>query len=57
MPDIPAFQMGQERQASHSKLHAPRNTTVEGVFKGGKLETMKVVPESRAKDVEVMAAQ
>jgi alpha-L-fucosidase 2 len=33
------------------KLHAPYNTTVEGVFKAGKLEPLKVTPESRAKDV------
>ena len=33
------------------KLHAPLNTTVEGVFKAGKLEQLKVTPESRAKDV------
>lgn len=39
------------------KLHAPRNTTVEGMFKAGKLERLKVTPESRASDVEVIAAQ
>jgi hypothetical protein len=33
------------------KLHAPYNTTVEGVFKAGKLEKLTVTPESRAKDV------
>jgi alpha-L-fucosidase 2 len=33
------------------KLHAPYNTTVEGVFKAGKLEKLSVTPESRAKDV------
>ena len=33
------------------KLHAPYNTTVEGVLKAGKLEKLKVTPESRAKDV------
>ena len=33
------------------KLHAPFNTTVEGVFKAGKLEKLTVTPESRAKDV------
>jgi len=33
------------------KLHAPYNTMVEGVFKAGKLEQLKVTPESRAKDV------
>ena len=33
------------------KLHAPYNTTVEGMIKAGKLEKLKVTPESRAKDV------
>jgi hypothetical protein len=33
------------------KLHAPHNTTVEGVLKGGKLTALKVTPESRASDV------
>ena len=36
------------------KLHAPYNTTVEGVIKEGKLEQLKVTPESRAKDVVMM---
>ena len=35
------------------KLHAPRNTTVEGVFTDGKLELLKVTPASRQKDVQV----
>lgn len=33
------------------KLHAPLNTTVEGVLKAGKLEKLTVRPEARAKDV------
>ncbi len=33
------------------KLHAPYNTTVDGAYKAGKLEQLKVTPESRAKDV------
>ena len=33
------------------KLHAPGQTIVEGVLKGGKLESLKVSPESRAKDI------
>ena len=33
------------------KLHAPYNTTVEGVFKNGKMESVKVIPESRSKDL------
>jgi hypothetical protein len=37
----------------HFKLRAPANTTVEGVFKGGKLLSLSVVPASRAADVIV----
>ena len=33
------------------KLHAPRNTTVEGVVRGGKLEQLVVTPASRRGDV------
>ncbi|MBO9617486.1 MAG: hypothetical protein J7539_00505 [Niabella sp.] len=33
------------------KLHAPRHTTVEGVVKKGKLVSLKVIPQSREKDV------
>ena len=36
------------------KLHAPYRTTVEGRVKDGKLVELKVTPESRQKDVEVM---
>ena len=36
------------------KLHAPYNTTVEGVFKSGKLDHLTVTPASRAKDVVMM---
>ncbi len=32
------------------KLHAPLNTTVEGVFKAGKLERLTVTPERRTAD-------
>jgi len=39
------------------KLHAPENTTVEGVFRNGKLESVKVTPESRAKDLVIMEPQ
>lgn len=35
----------------HFKLHAPYNTTVEGVLKDGKLESLKVMPESRREDL------
>jgi len=33
------------------KLHAPGRTTVECSYRGGKIATLKVTPESRAKDV------
>ena len=33
------------------KLHAPGKTIVEGVFQDGKLSSLKVTPESRAKDI------
>jgi len=33
------------------KLHAPMKTTVEGVYRGGKLERLTVTPDSRAADV------
>jgi hypothetical protein len=37
----------------HFKLHAPYQTTVEVVLKGGKVEVLKVTPESRRKDVVI----
>ncbi|AUP80693.1 DUF5703 domain-containing protein [Flavivirga eckloniae] len=36
------------------KLHAPKNTTIEGILKNGKLIELKVTPESRRKDVVVL---
>lgn len=33
------------------KLNAPNNTVVEGAFKGGKLERLKVTPEKRNSDI------
>ena len=33
------------------KLHASQNTTVEGVYRGGKLISIEVTPESRRKDM------
>ena len=33
------------------KLHAPQQTTVEGVYRSGKMEELKVTPESRRKDI------
>ena len=35
------------------KLHAPKNTTVECVYRNGKLEQLRVSPEARRKDVVV----
>jgi len=36
------------------KLWAPERTVIEGIYKGGKLESITVTPESRAGDVVVM---
>lgn len=41
----------------HFKLHAPYQTTVEGVLKNGKLTDLKVIPESRKADVLNMILQ
>ena len=38
----------------HFKLHAPYKTTVEAELKSGKLVSLKVLPEERMKDVEMM---
>lgn len=38
----------------HFKLHAPGKTTVEAVLKDGKVASLKVLPESRRKDVVMM---
>lgn len=35
----------------HFKLHAPYNTSVEGIVKNGKVEMLKVLPAGRMKDV------
>ena len=35
------------------KLHAPCQTTVECAFRNGKIETLKVTPEERRKDLVV----
>lgn len=34
------------------KLHAPGKTIIESVLEAGKLEKLKVAPESRSKDIE-----
>jgi len=36
------------------KLHAPYQTIIKGVFKDGKIETLKVTPEKRRGDVVIM---
>jgi len=36
------------------KLHAPYNTTVEGVLKQGKVVSLNVTPKSRQTDIEMM---
>jgi hypothetical protein len=36
------------------KLHAPFNTTIEGVLKNGRIVKLKVTPESRRNDVQIM---
>jgi hypothetical protein len=36
------------------KLHAPFNTTVEGVLENGKIKELKVTPEERRKDIQMM---
>ena len=39
------------------KLHAPKNTTVEGRIEDGKMLDLKVTPQSRRKDVEILEEQ
>lgn len=39
---------------THFKLHAPYQTTIEGVLKDGKIQSLKIIPESRRKDVLMM---
>ena len=39
------------------RLHAPFNTTIEGVFRSGKLERLRVTPNRRAADLVVMDPQ
>ena len=35
------------------KLHAPHKTVIEGCYRNGKLETLRVTPASRRKHVTV----
>jgi hypothetical protein len=37
----------------HFKLHAPHNTTVEVILRGGKIELLRVMPQERMKDVKI----
>ena len=37
----------------HFKLHAPQQTTVEVVYKNGKIEKLEVFPKSREADVKL----
>ncbi len=39
------------------KLHAPYQTTVEGRIEDGKIVGLKVTPEARAKDVEIISSE
>ena len=39
------------------KLHAPRNTILEGAYRAGKLERLRVTPETRGKDVLVTSGE
>ena len=39
------------------KLHAPANTAVQGVYRAGKLESLEVTPEHRARDLVVLEPQ
>lgn len=43
-----------ENMDVHFKLHAPYNTTVEAAYKAGKIVLLKVWPEERRKDVEIL---
>jgi hypothetical protein len=39
------------------KLHAPKNTTVEGCLRGGTLTGLRVSPQDRRNDIRIMALQ
>jgi hypothetical protein len=39
------------------KLHAPHQTVVEGSWQDGELKSLKVTPESRGRDVQIMGPQ
>ena len=37
------------------KLHAPQQAVVEGVYRAGKMQSLRVTPEARRADVQVFA--
>jgi len=39
------------------KLHAPKNTILQGSIKNGKMENLKVTPAERRNDVIIMPAR
>jgi alpha-L-fucosidase 2 len=39
------------------KLHAPGNTTVEGTFRDGKVQSLSVTPKARTKDLVILQPQ
>ena len=39
------------------KLHAPKNTTVQGIYRNGTWESREVSPPARAKDITVLGAK
>ena len=45
---LPAWPKGWD---VHFKLHAPQNTTIEGIYRAGQWEQLTVTPETRAADV------
>jgi hypothetical protein len=36
------------------KLHAPQRTTIEGSFRDGRMQSLRVTPESRRADLTVL---
>jgi hypothetical protein len=37
------------------KLHAPKQTILEGVYRDGKMESLRVTPASRRPDISIVA--
>ena len=42
-----------EKIDEYKKLHAPKQTVVEGVYRDGKMQSLRVRPESRRADVKI----